>query len=120
MGYGSSKPGFELLAYSSEVLLIFGCLAQIIALSISILIDIDWKLGQWLIQPLVSWNGYPSVAVRNKLQNYDFGSGNFEDKDARFATTLAAANAGGIAPGFNASLDAGPNSPGCPTGSTIC
>lgn len=76
--------------------------------------------GQWLVQPLVSWNGYPSLTVRNRIANYDFGSGNFEIKDARFATTLAAANAGNIAPGFNANLDAGANSPGCPGGSTIC
>jgi hypothetical protein len=76
--------------------------------------------GQWLIQPLVSWNGYFSVAVRNSMSNYDFGGANFDNKDARFANTLAAANASGIAPGFNANLDAGANSPGCPAGSTIC
>ncbi|KHA62863.1 hypothetical protein NI18_20290 [Sphingomonas sp. Ant20] len=69
--------------------------------------------GQWLIQPLVSWNGYPSVAVRNAVSNYDFKGANFDNKEARFASMLAAANAGGIAPGFNANVDAGSNSPGC-------
>lgn len=41
--YGPSKPGFELLAYSAEVLLIFGGIAQIIALSISRLIGTEHK-----------------------------------------------------------------------------
>lgn len=76
--------------------------------------------GQWLIQPLVSWNGYPSVAVRNAVSNYDFKGANFDNKEARFAGTLAAANAGGIAPGFDANVDAGSDSPGCPSGSTTC
>ena len=76
--------------------------------------------GQWLIQPLVSWNGYPSVGVRNAVSNYDFKGANFDNKDARFAGTLAAANASGIAPGFDANVDAGGDSPGCPAGSTIC
>lgn len=76
--------------------------------------------GQWVIQPLVSWNGYPSRSVRDRVAGYDFGSGNFEIKDARFATTLANANKSNIAPGFDPNLDAGSDSPGCPSGATIC
>jgi hypothetical protein len=76
--------------------------------------------GAWLVQPLVSWNGYPSLTVRNKIANYDFGSGNFEIKDARFATSLAAALQTSITPGFDPNTDSGTNSPGCPSGSTIC
>jgi hypothetical protein len=76
--------------------------------------------GAWLVQPLVSWNGYPSVAVRNAIANYNFGSGNFEIKDARFSTSLQAALNTSITPGFNPTVDAGANSPGCPSGSTIC
>ena len=76
--------------------------------------------GQWLIQPLVSWKGYPSLNVRNTLSNYDFKGATFDNKDARFAGVLAAANKSGIAPGFDANTDVGSNSPGCPAGSTIC
>lgn len=43
LGYGSSKPGFELLAYSSEALLILGFLTQIIAFSISTVVDTEHK-----------------------------------------------------------------------------
>lgn len=75
--------------------------------------------GQWVVQPLISWNGYPSLNVRNKLSNADFKGATFDNKDARFAGVLAAANTG-IAPGFNPNVDAGTNSPGCPSGSTIC
>lgn len=76
--------------------------------------------GSWVVQPLVSWNGYPSLAVRNAIANYDFGSGNFEIKDARFASSLAGALNTGITPGFDPNSDSGSNSPGCPAGSTIC
>ncbi|MBQ1499054.1 MAG: NPP1 family protein [Sphingomonas sp.] len=76
--------------------------------------------GQWLIQPLISWNGYPSASVRNAISNYNFGSGNFDNKDARFSGVLAATVNTSITPGFNPNLDSGPNSPGCPAGSTIC
>ena len=76
--------------------------------------------GSWVIQPLVSWNGYPSLTVRNAVAGYNFGSGNFELKDARFSTALAAALDTGITPGFDPNLDSGVNSPGCPAGSTIC
>jgi len=76
--------------------------------------------GKWLTQPLISWNGYPSLNVRNAVSNYDFGGANFEVKDARFATSLANANQSGIAPGFDPNVDAGADSPGCPSGSTIC
>ncbi|PSB25945.1 hypothetical protein C7B70_24450 [Chlorogloea sp. CCALA 695] len=43
LGYGSSKPGFELLAYSSEALLILGFLTQIIAINISTVVDTEHK-----------------------------------------------------------------------------
>lgn len=76
--------------------------------------------GSWVVQPLVSWNGYPSFAVRNAIANYDFGSGNFELKDARFSTSLKAALNTSITPGFDPTIDAGANSPGCPAGSTLC
>lgn len=76
--------------------------------------------GTWLTQPLVSWNGYPSLAVRTTIANYDFGSGNFEIKDARFSTSLANALQTSITPGFDPNADAGTNSPGCPSGSTTC
>ncbi|MET4897811.1 NPP1 family protein [Sphingomonadaceae bacterium jetA1] len=76
--------------------------------------------GQWVVQPLVSWNGYPSIAIRDKVSNYDFDGTNFDNKEARFASVLTAANKSGIAPGFDPNVDAGANSPGCPSGSTIC
>ncbi len=43
LGYGVSKPGFELLAYSSEALLILGFLTQIIAFNISTVVDTNYK-----------------------------------------------------------------------------
>lgn len=76
--------------------------------------------GQWVVQPLISWNGYPSLSVRDKLSGADFKGANFDNKEARFASVLAAANAGNIAPGFNPNVDSGQNSPGCPAGSTLC
>ncbi|GAA0439495.1 MULTISPECIES: NPP1 family protein [Sphingomonas] len=76
--------------------------------------------GRWVIQPLVSWNGYPSRSVRDAVSGDVFGGANFDNKDSRFAGVLAAALNTGITPGFNPNLDSGPNSPGCPAGSTIC
>lgn len=43
LGYGSFKPGFELLAYNSEALLILGFLTQIIAFNISTVVDPNHK-----------------------------------------------------------------------------
>lgn len=43
LGYGSSKPGFEFLAYSSEALLILSFLTQIIAFYISKVVDTKHK-----------------------------------------------------------------------------
>jgi len=76
--------------------------------------------GSWVIQPLVSWNGYPSVSVRNTVSNYNFAGTNFDNKDARFSGVLTAALNTSMTPGFNPNLDSGTNSPGCPSGSTIC
>lgn len=76
--------------------------------------------GQWVVQPLVSWNGYPSLSVRNALADHDFGSGNFDLKESRFASVLNAAKKDSITPGFDPNVDSGSNSPGCPTGSTMC
>ena len=76
--------------------------------------------GRWVIQPLVSWNGYPSRSVRDAISSDVFGGANFDNKDSRFSGVLAAALNTGITPGFNPNLDTGPNSPGCPAGSTIC
>jgi hypothetical protein len=76
--------------------------------------------GRWVVQPLVSWNGYPSRSVRDTVSNYDFKGATFDNKDARFSGVLAAALNTSITPGFDPNLDAGANSPGCPTGSTIC
>ncbi|KAI0379649.1 secreted protein [Hypomontagnella monticulosa] len=46
-------------------------------------------LGKWYISPgLVSYNGYPSTEIRDKLLNYDFGRATIAFKDSEFANNL--------------------------------
>jgi hypothetical protein len=44
------------------------------------------------------WDGYPSLALRDKLMNADFGSATIKitDKDDRFRTLLTASKPAGI------------------------
>lgn len=46
---------------------------------------------QWLHLPMVGWNGYPSLAIREKLMTTNFGSATLEIKDGNFERSLASA-----------------------------
>ena len=50
----------------------------------------------WRYPPLVDWNGYPTVALRDKLMNADFGSATIKIKDGSFEYLLNAAKPAGI------------------------
>ncbi|KAI1115132.1 necrosis inducing protein-domain-containing protein [Nemania sp. NC0429] len=67
--------------------------------------------GSWFFGALVSWNGFPSLSLRDKLSAYDFGSANFALKDSAFPGNLDQARAGFI-PEFDINKDDG--SPGNP------
>ncbi|RYC62648.1 hypothetical protein CHU98_g3550 [Xylaria longipes] len=73
--------------------------------------NIENDTGAWFYGALVSWNGFPSTALRDKLVAYDFGSANFALKDASFAGNLDTARDNFI-PEFDINLDDG--SPGNP------
>ncbi|WP_127550176.1 NPP1 family protein [Actinoplanes sp. OR16] len=51
----------------------------------------------WRYPPLVDWNGYPTVALRDKLMAADFGSATIKISDGRFESLLNAAKPSGIA-----------------------
>lgn len=44
--------------------------------------------NQWLHLPMVGWNGYPSLAIREKLMTTNFGSAAIEIKDGNFERSL--------------------------------
>ncbi|CAJ2506255.1 Uu.00g003850.m01.CDS01 [Anthostomella pinea] len=67
--------------------------------------------GAWFFGDLVSWNGFPTTALRDELMAYDFGSASIAIKDASFASELDKAR-GDMIPEFDSSLDDG--SPGNP------
>lgn len=73
--------------------------------------DIENDLGVWFYGPLVSYNGFPSTALRGELMAADFGDANINIKDASFADSLERAR-GDYVPGFDSSVDDG--SPGDP------
>ncbi|KAI0882075.1 NPP1-domain-containing protein [Annulohypoxylon maeteangense] len=67
--------------------------------------------GKWYISPgLVSYNGFPSTGLRDKLVSYDFGTATIAFKDAKFADNLKKAAPKGIT--FDFGRDE--NSPGTP------
>jgi len=50
----------------------------------------------WRYPPLVDWNGWPSIALRDKLMNADFGSATIKINPGRFESLLASAKPSGI------------------------
>ncbi|KAK4095735.1 NPP1-domain-containing protein [Parathielavia hyrcaniae] len=66
--------------------------------------------GVWFRGALVSYNGFPSAALRNKLFAHDFGSASIDFKDARFAGAITKAKPAGVT--FDVNADVG--SPGTP------
>jgi hypothetical protein len=50
----------------------------------------------WRYPPLVDWNGFPSVALRDRLMSAGFGSASIKIKDGSFEYLLNAAKPAGI------------------------
>ncbi|KAI0841621.1 secreted protein [Hypoxylon sp. FL0890] len=73
--------------------------------------NIENDTGKWFYGALVSYNGFPSTAIRDKLVSYDFGSASIAFKDSAFQGQLEKAR-GDFAPEFDPSVDDG--SPGNP------
>lgn len=77
--------------------------------------------GRWFAGPLVSYFGFPSVEVRNKMMRHDWGSASVAMRDQNFAGQLEKARPGEVT-GFQTGQDApdGHNSPGRPSGCGSC
>ncbi|KAI8626821.1 necrosis inducing protein-domain-containing protein [Xylariaceae sp. FL1651] len=73
--------------------------------------NIENATGEWFYGALVSWNGFPNTALRDKLSAYDFGSATMAIRDANFSGNLNEAR-GSFIPEFDINLDVG--SPGNP------
>ncbi|KAI6092667.1 secreted protein [Hypoxylon rubiginosum] len=73
--------------------------------------NIENASGAWFYGALVSYNGFPTTALRDKLFAYDFGSATIAIKDPNFQSQLESARAD-LVPGFDSSVDDG--SPGNP------
>ncbi|KAI0165853.1 NPP1-domain-containing protein [Xylariaceae sp. FL1272] len=73
--------------------------------------NIENDTGDWFYGALVSWNGFPSTELRDKLSAYDFGSATMAIRDANFAGNLDSAK-GDYIPEFDSNVDDG--SPGNP------
>ncbi|RYP03901.1 hypothetical protein DL764_004817 [Monosporascus ibericus] len=67
--------------------------------------------GVWFYGALISWNGFPSTQLRDKLMSADFGSASIGIKDSSFQSQLNTSR-GNRAPEFDSALDVG--SPGNP------
>jgi hypothetical protein len=50
----------------------------------------------WRYPPLVDWNGWPGIALRDTLMNADFGSANIKIKDGSFEYLLGVSKPAGI------------------------
>lgn len=72
--------------------------------------NIENHKGVWFRGALVSYNGFPSLAIRDKLFAHDFGKATIGFKDATFAGNIGRAKHSSIT--FDANLDVG--SPGNP------
>lgn len=73
--------------------------------------NIENATGAWFYGALVSWNGFPSAELRDKLMATDFGSASIAIKDASYQSHLDESR-GDNAPEFDSSLD--DDSPGTP------
>ncbi|KAK6072699.1 hypothetical protein SCUP515_07279 [Seiridium cupressi] len=73
--------------------------------------NIENALGEWFYGPVVSYNGFPTTALRDKLMGWDFGSASIGIKDASFQNQLENARKDFV-PGFDSGVDDG--SPGDP------
>ncbi|KAI1505441.1 NPP1-domain-containing protein [Biscogniauxia marginata] len=73
--------------------------------------NIENATGSWFYGDLVSYNGFPSTEIRDKLMSWDFGDANVALKDSSFPGQLEKAR-GDLVPGFDSNVDDG--SPGNP------
>ncbi|KAI0180087.1 secreted protein [Hypoxylon sp. FL1284] len=73
--------------------------------------NIENDTGAWFYGALVSYNGFPSTDLRDKLFAYDFGSASIAIKDPSYQSELDKAR-DDLVPGFDSSVDDG--SPGDP------
>ncbi|KAI1368382.1 necrosis inducing protein-domain-containing protein [Xylaria arbuscula] len=73
--------------------------------------NIENATGAWFYGDLVSWNGFPSTALRDKLSAYDFGSAHFALMDSSYPGQLDNAR-DNLIPAFDINVDDG--SPGNP------
>jgi hypothetical protein len=75
---------------------------------------IENATGDWFFGALISWNGFPSFAVREKLQNANFGSAHWElrDETAFTKALIETMPPPARADGFDCAYDDG--SPGWP------
>ncbi|OTB06780.1 hypothetical protein M426DRAFT_318490 [Hypoxylon sp. CI-4A] len=73
--------------------------------------NIENDTGAWFYGPLISYNGFPSTDLRDKLVAYDFGSASIAFKDGSFEGQLEKAR-GDLITGFDSTVDDG--SPGDP------
>ncbi|KAI1873960.1 uncharacterized protein JN550_003229 [Neoarthrinium moseri] len=72
---------------------------------------IENALGSWFYGALISYNGFPSTALRDKLMSWDFGDANVGIKDSSFANQLENARKDFV-PGFDSSVvDGSPGNP---------
>ncbi|KAI0603550.1 NPP1-domain-containing protein [Biscogniauxia sp. FL1348] len=74
--------------------------------------DIENASGRWFYGPLVSYNGFPSAAIRDKLMAWDFGDANVALKDASYPGQLERARGDKVDAAFDSNVDDG--SPGDP------
>lgn len=73
--------------------------------------EIENHLGIWFYGDLISYNGFPSTTLRDKLMSWDFGSASIGIKDSSFKVQLDYAR-DDLVPGFDSGVDVG--SPGTP------
>ncbi|KAI1097366.1 secreted protein [Jackrogersella minutella] len=73
--------------------------------------NIENDTGSWFYGALISYNGFPSTDLRDKLFAYDFGSASIAIKDSGFQSNLDKAR-GNFVPAFDSGVDDG--SPGNP------
>ncbi|KAL7626174.1 hypothetical protein AAE478_002944 [Parahypoxylon ruwenzoriense] len=73
--------------------------------------NIENHTGKWFYGPLISFNGFPSTALRDKLFAYDFGSASIAIRDGSYPGQLERAR-NDVVPGFDSNVDDG--SPGNP------
>ncbi|KAL5940543.1 hypothetical protein ACKVV1_008208 [Pyricularia oryzae] len=63
--------------------------------------------GKWFLGSLVSFDGFPSTQLRDRLFSHDFGAATIGIKDSQFQSNIDKARGKDGAPGFDSSKDDG-------------